>query len=431
MRKLSKKRIFIGIVAIILIALGLVVVDLQRSRLSTPPLSDEAYADEPRVEYGIVVDSFQVVKDVIKTGENLSYILSRYRIGPGDIDKLVQKSVGVFNLRNIKAGNKYTVLCTDDSLSRACYFIYEASPTSYVVFETGDSLHIHTGEKEVIVRQRAATGTISSSLWNAVIQAGASPNLAIELSEVYAWSIDFYAIQPGDKFSVLYEELVVDGQPIGTGNIITAKFTHSGRDLYAYRFIQDEKTDYFDEQGQSLRKAFLKAPLRYSRISSHFSNSRMHPVLRIRRPHHGVDYAAPKGTPVHSIGNGTVIDARWAGGAGRLVKIKHNATYTTAYMHLSGYGPGIKKGARVQQGQVIGYVGSSGLSTGPHLDFRFYKNGSPVDPLKVESPPALPVKKDLLDEYNALRIKLTHKLDSIDFPQRVTVRPDLLSEADF
>ncbi len=426
MKNSSKKRILIGIAATVLVVVALVFIDLYRSRLSIPPVNDEVYASEPRMEYGIVVDSFRVVKDVVKTGENLSYILSRYHIGPGDIDKLVNKSAGIFNLKNFRAGNKYTVLCTDDSLSRACYFIYEATPTSYIVFETGDSVHIHTGEKEVVLRHRSAKGTISSSLWNAMAEAGASPNLTIELSEIYAWSIDFYSVQPGDSFTVLYEELVVDDQPIGLGNIISAKFTHGGRDLFAYRFVQDDQADYFDENGQSLRKAFLKAPLRYSRISSRFSNSRLHPVLRIRRPHHGVDYAAPKGTPVHSVGNGTVIDARWAGGAGRLVKIKHNATYTTAYMHLSGYGPGITKGARVQQGQVIGYVGSSGLSTGPHLDFRFYKNGTPVDPLKVESPPALPVKKALLDQFNAQRIMLTRQLDSLSMPARRTVKPDLI-----
>lgn len=423
MRHYTKKRIISIVVAIVLVVVVLIFIDQYRSRLTTPPLDEAFYDREPRMEYGIVVDSFQVVKDVVKPGETLSQILARYRIGPGEIDQLVNKSVGIFNLKNVRAGNSYTVLCNDDSLSRVCYFIYEASPTSYVIFETGDSLHIHMGEKEVIVKQRSASGTISSSLWNAMKQAGASANLTVEMSEIYAWSIDFYSIQPGDNFTVIYEQLYVDDQPIGLGSIISARFNYSGRDMFAYRFVQDDKADYFDDQGQSLRKAFLKAPLKFSRISSHFSNSRLHPVLRIRRPHHGVDYAAPKGTPVHTIGSGTVIDARWAGGAGRLVKIKHNDTYTTAYMHLSDYGPGVKKGARVQQGQVIGYVGSSGLSTGPHLDFRFYKNGTPVDPLKVESPPALPVKKDLLPQYNELRIQLNRKLDSLNMPAKHSVRP--------
>lgn len=421
---ITRKRLLEVVVIITVALLLLFAVDYYVSGLNKAPVEEETvYEPVPRYEFGIAVDSLIIVKDQIKSGDNLSSILLKYKIGQQAVEQLVRKSEGIFDVRKIKAGNKYTVLCTNDSLRKAVYLIYEQSPTRYVVFETGDSLHIHTGEKEVTVRMRAASGRISSSLWNAVIDAGASPNLAVELSEIYAWSIDFYAIQPGDNFTVFYEELVVDNEQIGMGNISSARFNHAGKDIYAFRFIQDDAVDYFDETGMSLRKAFLKAPLKFSRISSRFSNSRLHPVLRIRRPHHGVDYAAPKGTPVHAVGSGTVTDVRYAGGAGRMVKIKHNATYSTAYLHLSGYGPGIKSGARVSQGQVIGYVGSTGLSTGPHLDFRFYKNGTPVDPLKVESPPALPVKKELLSDFNQLRLKLIRQHDSLDMPAKRTVRP--------
>jgi murein DD-endopeptidase MepM/ murein hydrolase activator NlpD len=339
------------------------------------------------------------------------------------IEQLVTKAAGVFDVRKIRTGNKYTVLCSNNSLRKAEYFIYESNPTEYVVFEIGDSLHVHIGEKEIQVNIKTASGTISSSLWNAMAELKVSPNLTIELSEIYAWTIDFYGIQKGDNFTAIYEELSIDGEPIGLGSILSARFNHGGKDSYAFRFLQDNKPDYFDEKGQSLRRAFLKSPLKFSRISSHFSNSRMHPVLRIRRPHHGVDYAAPKGTPVHSIGNGTVTDVRYAGGAGRMIKIRHNSTYSTAYLHLSGYAKGVKKGTSIQQGQVIGYVGSSGLSTGPHLDFRFYKNGTPIDPLKVESPPALPVKKELLDSFNQVKLLQGRKLDSLNLPVKNTQRP--------
>lgn len=421
---ITRKRL-LEIVAVVAVALLLLfAVDYYVSGLNTVPDEEETvYEPVPRYEFGIAVDSLIIIKDEVRSGDNLSSILLKYKIGQQAVEKLVRKSEGIFDVRKIKTGNKYTVLCSNDGLRKAVYLIYEQSPTRYVVFETGDSLHIHTGEKEITVRIRAASGKITSSLWNAVIAAGASPNLAVELSEIYAWSIDFYAIQPGDNFTVFYEELVVDNEQIGMGNISSARFNHAGKDIYAFRFIQDGAVDYFDETGMSLRKAFLKAPLKFSRISSRFSNSRLHPVLRIRRPHHGVDYAAPKGTPVHTVGSGTVTDVKYAGGAGRMVKIKHNATYSTAYLHLSGYGPGIKAGARVSQGQVIGYVGSTGLSTGPHLDFRFYKNGTPVDPLKVESPPALPVKKDLLGDFNQLRLKLTRQHDSLNMPAKRTVRP--------
>jgi murein DD-endopeptidase MepM/ murein hydrolase activator NlpD len=186
------------------------------------------------------------------------------------------------------------------------------------------------------------------------------------------------------------------------GSIHAAWFNHAGKEYYAYRFQQEGREEYFNEKGENLRREFLKAPLKFTRVSSKFSHSRLHPVLRIRRPHHGVDYAAPTGTPVHSIGNGTVVKAAYSGGAGRMVTIKHNSNYTTSYLHLSGFGKGVRNGARVTQGQVIGYVGSSGLSTGPHLDFRIYRNSQPIDPLKVESPPAYPVADKLKSQYDSI-----------------------------
>ncbi|MBW6489916.1 MAG: peptidoglycan DD-metalloendopeptidase family protein [Lentimicrobium sp.] len=423
MKFFTRKRLIEFAVIIVVAFVLLFTVDYYVSGLDKTPGTENEYEPEPRFEFGIAVDSLVVIKDEVKSGDNLSTILLKYKIGQQAVEKLVKKSEGIFDVKKIRVGNKYTVLASNDSLQKAVYFIYEQSPIRYVVFETGDSVHVHSGEKEVTVKTREASATITSSLWNAIIGAEASPNLAVAMSEIYAWSIDFYAIQPGDNFTVFYEQLMVEKEPIGLGNIISARFYHGGKENYAFRFVQDEVADYFDENGQSLRKAFLKAPLKFSRISSRFSNSRLHPVLRIRRPHHGVDYAAPKGTPVHAVGSGTVTDARYSGGAGRMVKIRHNSTYSTAYLHLSGYGPGIKNGARVSQGQVIGYVGSSGLSTGPHLDFRFYQNGQPVDPLKVESPPALPVKKELLNEYNSLRLKLTRQHDSLNMPAKRTVMP--------
>jgi murein DD-endopeptidase MepM/ murein hydrolase activator NlpD len=238
--------------------------------------------------------------------------------------------------------------------------------------------------------------------------------LALRLSDIFAWSIDFYAIQKGDRFRVIYDEMFVDSASIGVGNIYAVQFDHMGTENYAFRFFQDDRFDYFDEEGQSLRKAFLKSPLEFARISSRFSHSRMHPVLRIRRPHHGVDYAAPKGTPVRAIGDGTVIARAYqAGGGGNYVKIKHNSVYTTTYMHLSGFAKGIVQGARVQQGQVIGFVGSTGLSTGPHLDFRVHKNGTPVDPLKVEAPPVEPVNESRMPEYVTMKDSLLAELQKI------------------
>ncbi|MEZ4849684.1 MAG: peptidoglycan DD-metalloendopeptidase family protein [Bacteroidia bacterium] len=243
------------------------------------------------------------------------------------------------------------------------------------------------------------SGIIKTSLYQAIMDVEESPVLVSELADVYAWAIDFFGLQSGDSFKAMYTTYEVDGQPAGFGNIITASFTHMDKEFLAYSFDQGEGVEFFDEEGNSLRKTFLKAPLNFTRISSRFSYSRLHPVLKYRRPHLGVDYAAPSGTPVQAVGDGEVITAAYSGGAGKMVKIKHNSNYTTAYLHLSGYGKGVKAGAHVRQGDIIGYVGSTGLSTGPHLDFRFYKNGVPVDPLKVDPPSANPITEAFKAEF--------------------------------
>jgi murein DD-endopeptidase MepM/ murein hydrolase activator NlpD len=403
-----KRFLILLIIALVILALG-----IYSFFRPLRPIDEKVYAAEPHYEYGILVDSFAVIKDVVKANQSLSDILLPYHIDANMVSKLAVNSSGVFDLRKIRAGNSYTMLCTNDTMRKAKYFIYEHSPTDYVVFDLGDSLRVYAGEKEVKVKIVSSSGVITSSLWKAMTDAKADPNLAISLSEIYQWTIDFYAIQKGDEFKAIYEELYIGNESIGLGKILAAWFRHGGKHIYAYRFVQDSAADYFDDEAASLRRSFLKAPLKFSRISSKFSNSRFHPVLRIRRPHHGVDYAAPRGTPVHAIGNGTVIAASFAGGAGRLIKIRHNATYTTAYMHLAAFAKGIRSGGHVSQGQVIGYVGSSGLSTGPHLDFRFYRNGAAIDPLKVESPPAEPVKNRYLPAFDSLRVVLKKNLDFI------------------
>ena len=224
-----------------------------------------------------------------------------------------------------------------------------------------------------------------------MINGGMHPSLAVEMEDIFAWTVDFFGLQKGDSFKVVYEEKFIYDKSLGAARIFGAQFTWSGKTITAIPLVQDGRESFFDGEGNSLRKAFLKAPLSFSRITSRFSSSRMHPILRIRRPHYGVDYAAPIGTPVHAIGDGRVISATFENGSGRMVKISHNSVYSTAYLHLSGFAEGIHSGVYVKQGDIIGFVGSSGLSTGPHLDFRFYQNGYPVDPLNVEAPPVEPV----------------------------------------
>lgn len=357
---------------------------------------------EPKYLYGICIDSLDVADETIKKNEFFANILLREGVGYNTINYIDRKHRDIFDVRKIKYGNKYSILKTRDSIPQARYFVYEIDNVNYAVFELCDSLRAWRGEKEVITRVRNVGVEIQSSLWNAMTEAGCDVSLILELSDIYAWTIDFFGIQPGDSCKVIFEERYIgsDTVPFGIGDVLAAYFKNNGEGRYAFRYVQDDRKEYFDENGDNMRKAFLKAPLNYRRISSKFSNSRKHPVYHVVRPHHGVDYAAPTGTPVQSIGDGTVIDKGWdKKGGGNYLKIKHNSTYTTTYMHLNGFANGISKGCKVKQGQTIGYVGSTGTATGPHLDFRLQKNGTYIDPLKFKSPSAEPVKKSEMEQY--------------------------------
>lgn len=341
--------------------------------------------------YGVSLDGMNVSKAVFKANENLSEVLSRYHIPYQTIFKISALPRDTFNVRNLRANKPYTVIHPVDTNQTGWTFIYHPNPIDYVALYLGDSVSVFRGQHPVDTVVHTMAGVITTSLYESVIDAGGTPTLVNELADVYAWEIDFFGLQGGDCYKVVYTTYEVEGKPAGFGKILTASFAHMGRDRYAFLFDQGQGEEYFDEEGNSLRKNFLKAPLQFSRISSRFSYSRLHPILKIRRPHLGVDYAAPIGTPVHAVGDGTVIMAAYSGGAGRMVKIKHNGNYMTAYLHLNAYAKGIRQGAPVSQGDVIGYVGSSGHSTGPHLDFRFYKNGRAVDPLTVDPGSAEPI----------------------------------------
>lgn len=354
-------------------------------------------------KFGFPVDSFELQEGKIRRNQNISDLLRDNDISFQTINVLVEKAQQVINLRKIRRGNQYTLFFDKDSINNLQYLVYEHSPTEYFIFKVQVPVYVLKNEREITSVQKTATGVIQTSLWQTITDQNINLLLVNELSDIFAWSIDFFGLQQGDFFKVIYEEQFVDSTSFGLGKIYTAYFNHAGEDFYAIPFIQDGSESFYDQNGNSLRKAFLKAPLRFSRISSRYSYSRMHPILKIRRPHLGVDYAALIGTPVQAIGDGKIIKTGWNGEAGRMVKIKHNSVYTTAYLHLSRYGKGIKSGKYVKQGDIIGYVGSTGLSTGPHLDFRFYKNGYPIDPLKVKAPPVNPVKEENLAKFNKIK----------------------------
>jgi murein DD-endopeptidase MepM/ murein hydrolase activator NlpD len=356
--------------------------------------------------YDIPIDSFRVVEGKIHQNQTLGNILSQYHLPDGSGNRLIEIPRDIFDLRKIRAGNKYVLFIGNDSLETLRYFVYEHTFTDYYkLCFTPDSVYAESGQKKVNLVRKKVQGKITTSLWNAMIDAGANPMLANDLSEIYAWSIDFFGLQPNDSFTVVCDEEFVDTISLGCGQILAAYFRHANADFYAIPFAQNGIESYYDLEGNSLRKAFLKAPLKFNHISSRFSNSRLHPVLKIRRPHHGVDYAARSGTPVHAIGDGKVIAAKYGynRGGGNMIKIRHNGTYTTAYLHLKAFAKGIKAGVYVRQGDLIGYVGATGLATGPHLDFRFYKNGQAIDPLKVEAPPVEPVTDSNRVDYDSVK----------------------------
>lgn len=348
---------------------------------------------EPETLYGIIIDSLDIEHKRIRRNEFLGTILENEGISSKEVYTLSKKYKDVFDVRKIRVGGHYELFHTRDSVPELAYFVYQKNIAELVIYDfTGDEVVASTWLKEIKVRRRESSGIINNSLWQTIVDQNDNPMLAIELSEIYAWSVDFFGIAKGDRFKVVYEEEFVDSTSLGLKEIKYAQFRHKGATYYAIPFEQNGFVGYFNQDGESLKRAFLKAPLRYSRISSGFSHSRYHPVLKRYRSHHGVDYAAPSGTPVHTIGDGTIIARGYQkNGGGNYLKIKHNSVYTTVYMHLKGFAKGMNVGTRVTQGQTIAYVGSTGLSTGPHLDFRVYRNGSAMNPLKVKSPPVEPI----------------------------------------
>lgn len=413
-----KKNLILGIVIVAVIVMaalyaGNTVKENNTENYIAESLNTEAIPNQ-NLKFGLPVDSFILEEGTIKRNENLSDIMLKKDISYQTIDEIARKSEPVFDVRKIKQGNNYYFFLSNDSLRKVDYFVYEIDNTDYIVYDLRDNIKIYRGQKPIIKQMKTAMGTIQSSLWETMVDNDINPLLAIELSEIYAWTIDFFGIQKGDNFKVIYDESFVDSVSIGISDIQACCFQHMGVDFWAFRYEQDSTFSYYNEKGESLKKAFLKAPLNYSRISSSFSYGRMHPILKIVRPHLGVDYAARLGTPVVSIGDGVVTRKGYqADGGGNYLYIKHNSVYTTSYMHLNGYATGMVVGTRVTQGQVIGYVGKTGLATGPHLDFRVYKNGDPIDPLKVEAPPVEPVKEENMETFTLVKDSYIKNINKI------------------
>lgn len=381
--------------------------------------STEEKKQKPKVvpiyTFGIKTNNFTVIDTVVPKHSTFASLFTNHGLSQNIAQTLIQKGDSLFDVRKLRSGNRYVVFL-DKKTAKFCCLVYEIDKINHIIFDLRDTsiLNVYLSSKKVEIRERKVRGKIETSLWNTMESINVDGSLAVELSEMFASSIDFFNIQKDDEFAVIFDEQSIEGEPSVVQQIKCAEFKHEGKVYFAIPFIgKDGKRVFYDEHGNGTKKAFLKAPLKFARVTSGFSHARRHPVLRIVRPHHGVDYGAPTGTPVMSIGHGVVLSKGYSGGAGNMVKIKHQQGYVSSYMHLSRFGGGVSVGSRVTQGQIIGYVGSTGLSTGPHLDFRIYHNNKPVNPLKIVSPPSEPISGSYKKQFNIVRDSLVGVLKGI------------------
>lgn len=375
--------------------------------------------EKPKIikEYGFVLNDYEIVKDTIEPGDSFGYILDQNGVDRAKVYEITQKVKDTFNPARIVAGKKYLILKAKDSAKTPQYFIYKNDKIDYTVVSLGDSIYAQRKKRPVTIKKREISGVITSSLSEAMEKQGLSNMLVYELSNIYQWSIDFFKLQKGDQFKMVYNEKYIDDTIFaGVESVEAAVFKHADRPYYAFEYQADSltgKASYYDEEAKALQSFFLKAPLNYSRISSHYTKRRFHPVQKRWKAHLGTDYAAATGTPIMTTADGIVIASRYTKYNGNYVKVRHNSKYTTQYLHMSKRN--VKEGQRVKQGDVIGYVGSTGLATGPHVCYRFWVNGKQVDPYRQNLPTAKKLDEAHKDDYFAYMEGLKHELDSIPY----------------
>jgi murein DD-endopeptidase MepM/ murein hydrolase activator NlpD len=419
-----RSKILLGLAAAALAALAFVLLDNNTAWFSTPGDFERSAAvpppvvmNAPTLAYGMVVTGLQRTEAEVLRNQTFTDLLKGYAVAPAIYQQLARIPKSQFDFRKIVARKKYTLFSETDSLNTLRALVYESSPVDYTIFHfTPDSLWIEPCQRPITVVEKGIAGVIETNLSETVENLGISHELTNRFVDIFAWVVDFQRLQKGDRFRILYDEQQVEGKPYAVGQIHGILFEHAGQPLYAFPMDQGEGLDYFDERGNSLRKALLKYPIEFTRISSRYNLSRFHPVAKVFRAHLGTDFAAPTGTPIRSVGDGLVEEAQYKANNGNYVKIRHNGTYTTGYLHMSKIAADVRAGTRVRQGQVIGYVGSTGLATGPHLCYRFWRNGVQVDALKVELPPSQPIQPTLWGTFNLLKETLRQQLQTIADP---------------
>lgn len=400
--------------AVILFLLTFPLVLSCRREVVTDIVSDPA-DETPSV--GFRYEDYSADSTTVRAGEHFSGIMARLGLDADRTSALARMCDSTFDLRKIQAGRAIEAYYSKDTAGRRLEYVeYHHNKVRSTIFKCSDPLAIRDFEKPTHTERKTADITIRTSLWNDMVAAGASPSLIVNLADIYQWSVNFFGLQQGDRFQVLYSQKMCGDEMICIDSLYFALFSSEGKQVAAVLFqTPDTGAEYWGKDGESLKRMFLKAPLKYNRISSGFTYHRKHPVTGKVRAHTAVDYAAPTGTPVHAIGDGKVTAAGWdGGGGGNRIRIKHVQGYESAYLHLSRFAPGIKAGKVVSQGELIGYVGSTGMSTGPHLDFRMWQNGKPVNPLSLDSPSSEPLSKEYLEDFNRVYDKYMREISKDD-----------------
>lgn len=378
---------------------------------------------EPVYAYGFNLDNYKVINDTIKNGESFGVILDRHHVMYPKINEIATKIKDTFDVRRVRTGKPYMILASKDTLEKAQVFIYKHNLVNATVIDFKDSIISAYKYKEPVkIIEKEIAGEINSNLSVTMDSLGLKPTLTNRVADIYAWTLDFYRLQKGDKFKLVFEERYInDTTLVGYGKIKAAIFNHKGEDLYAYRFTADtikNIAEYYDKEGNMLRRAFLKSPIKFQyRISSRYNLRRRIKLYGNRiRPHKGTDFAAPYGTPIMTTASGTVVESKRRGGNGNYVKVKHNSTYSTQYLHMKKRK--VRAGDYVKQGDIIGWVGMTGNTSGPHVCYRFWKNGRQVDPFREKLPAAEPLDPKIKPTYLEYIKPLTKQLDSIPFPEK-------------
>ncbi|MGB5507310.1 peptidoglycan DD-metalloendopeptidase family protein [Robiginitalea sp.] len=412
-------RLYWGIVLISLGVLSCGDSSSEKTTLNTDTPAVEKQVTKPAMAYGFNLDEFEVISDTIKSGDSFGELMLENKVDYPKIYELTQRYKDTFDVRRIRVGKPYMILKSKDTTQGAQVFIYEQDPINYTVVDFRDSVVAYKKQRQVSFVQKEASGVIpdGGSLSNVIVEQGLDYYLTYDLSQIYAWTIDFFKLNPGDKFKIIYQEKYInDSIYAGVGPIEAAYFEHNGQPFYAFSYMNDslDVQEYYDEEANNLRRTFLRAPLKFGRLSSRYNLKRKIRYYGYKvRPHKGTDYAAPIGTPILATADGVVTESTRRGGNGKYVKIRHNGTYSTQYLHMKAQK--VKQGEFVRQGDVIGWIGMTGNTGGPHVCYRFWKNGRQVDPLREELPAAEPLAEELRPEYFGFINPLKDQLECIEY----------------